>query len=108
MGAARNPRYHRDLDLRDAGTDSMTYRVYLRWADQRVSDKTVTEDRALAELAYKTLIARPDLAGKPVGVAFTERVGGQPRQIAYHACDEAPAKTSPTSGSTLHIDKTRR
>jgi len=41
----------------------MTYRVYLRWPQQRVSDKTVTEDRALAELAYQTLRKRTDLIG---------------------------------------------
>ena len=82
----------------------MTYRVYLRWADQRVSDKTVTEDRALAELAYKTLLARKDLIGKSVGAAFTQRVGGQPQQIAYHAFDkDRPEDESPAS--TLHLKK---
>ena len=86
----------------------MTYRVYLRWADQRVSDKTVTEDRGLAELAYKTLVAREDLLGKPVGVAFTERAGGQPRQIAFHAFDEQPDGTPPAAASTLHIRKKLR
>ena len=78
----------------------MTYRVYLRWNDQRVSDKTVTEDRALAELAFKTLVAREDLIGKPVGVAFTERVGGQPNQIAYHAFDAVPKDPAPSSSAT--------
>ena len=73
-----------------------------------MSDKTVTEDRALAELAYKTLVARPDLAGKPVGVAFTQRAGGQPRQIAYHAFDAEPAGSPPTSASTLHVSKKTR
>lgn len=69
----------------------MTYRVYLRWDDQRVSDKTVTEDRALAELAFKMLVARTDLIGKPVGVAFTENVGQGPKQVAYHNFGKPPA-----------------
>jgi hypothetical protein len=84
----------------------MTYRVYLRWPDQKVSDKTVTEDRALAELAYKTLVARTDLIGKPVGAAFTSRVNGVPQQIAYHAFDaepESPAKP----GTTITLKKKR-
>jgi hypothetical protein len=83
----------------------MTYRVYLRWPDQKVSDKTVTEDRALAELAFKTLVARKDLIGKPVGAAFTARVGGKPQQIAYHAFDAEPP--APTSGATITLKKSR-
>ena len=88
----------------------MTYRVYLRWSDQRVSDKTVTEDRAIAELAFKTLVTRTDLIGKPVGAAFTERVGGQPTQIAYHAFDAAPAAAAAPSNSsrpTITVKKRR-
>lgn len=78
----------------------MTYRVYLRWPDQRVSDKTVTEDRALADLAFKTLVARTDLIGKPVGVAFTENVGGGPQQIAYHAFYGPAGAAPPATSST--------
>lgn len=76
----------------------MTYRVYLRWSDGSVTDKTVTEDRALAELAFRYLAAREDLNGKPVGAAFTERSAGQVQQIAFHdfsaaspGADPAPA-----------------
>ena len=32
------------------GMQPMTFRVYLRWPNQRVSDKTSTEDRALAQI----------------------------------------------------------
>lgn len=35
----------------------MTYRIYLRWPGQRVSDKTVTDDNMVADLAYCNLIA---------------------------------------------------
>jgi hypothetical protein len=58
----------------------MTYRIYLRWPGQRVSDKTVTEDLAVAELAYNHLVARPDLVDKPVSVAFTQ----DGKQIRFH------------------------
>lgn len=86
----------------------MTYRVYLRWPDQKVSDKTVTEDRALAELAYKTLLARQDLIGKPVGAAFTARVNGVPEQIAYHAFDGPPEpEAAPKSATTITLKKKR-
>ncbi len=84
----------------------MTYRVYLRWPDQKVSDKTVTEDRALAELAFKTLVARTDLIGKPVGAAFTSRVNGVPKQIAYHAFDTEPEPAS-KPGATITLKKKR-
>ena len=84
----------------------MTYRVYLRWPDQRVSDKTVTEDRMLAEIAFNTLVARKDLIGKSVGAAFTSRVNGVPQQIAYHDFDAPPeAEEAPKSGTTITLKK---
>lgn len=64
---------------------AMTFRVYLRWAGQRVSDKTVTESRKVAELAYQELLARSDLVGKAVAAAFTE----DGKQLAYHQFDGA-------------------
>lgn len=83
----------------------MTYRVYLRWPDQSVSDKTVTADRAIAELAYQSLLARQDLVGKPVGAAFTSRVNGVPEQIAYHSFDGSPPPppTGTTSRHRKHV-----
>lgn len=33
----------------------MTFRVYVRWPDQRITDKTTTESRAVAELAFGEL-----------------------------------------------------
>jgi hypothetical protein len=85
----------------------MTYRVYLRWPDQKVSDKTVTEDRAIAELAFKILVARTDLIGKPVGAAFTTKVDGKPQQIAYHAFDAETATPPSKSGATISPKKPR-
>lgn len=64
----------------------MTFRVYLRWPRQRVSDKTVTESRELAEFAYRQLRARSDLVGEPVAAVLTE----DGRQLAYHAFDARP------------------
>ena len=83
----------------------MTYRVYLRWPNQKVSDKTVTESRELADMSYQLLVARKDLIGKPVGVAFTHnRSGTKPEQIAFHNFEtgsaqpnsDAPVKAGPT------------
>lgn len=63
---------------------NMTYRVYLQWPAQKVTDKTVTESRAVAELAYRELITRTDWPAdaKPLGVAFTQ----DGKQLAYHNC----------------------
>ena len=70
----------------------MTYRVYLRWPEQKVSDKTVTKSRELADLAYELLVARQDLAAKPVVLAFTHsRSGTKPEQNAFHNVETATA-----------------
>ena len=42
------------------------YRIYLKWPDQRVSEKTVTGNPEVAETAYRALLARKDLVGKLV------------------------------------------
>lgn len=42
------------------------YRIYLKWPDQRVSDKTVTGNPDVAETAFRALLARQDLVGKLV------------------------------------------
>lgn len=58
----------------------MTHRVYVRWPDQRVSDKTVTDDEAVARFAFETLQRRTDLNGQVAGAAWT--AGG--RQHQFH------------------------
>lgn len=66
----------------------MTYRVYLRWPGQKTSDKTVTESRSVAELAFKELKAREDLRGRPVGLAFSED-GKQLEYVDFQQLDGA-------------------
>lgn len=61
----------------------MTYRVYLRWPEQRVSDKTTTESETVATLAWQELVGRQDLKGKAVGVAFSK----DGKQIRFHRFD---------------------
>lgn len=61
----------------------MTHRVYVRWPDQRATDKTSTESEAVAQTAFDELLRRPDLAGQGAAAAWT--VDGQQR--AYHQLD---------------------
>ena len=64
--------------------DRAIFRVYLRWPDQRVTDKTVTSHGELAWLAYSALCARSDLRGQSVAAVVT----ANGRQLAYHAFDD--------------------
>ena len=50
----------------------MTFRVYLRWPEQKTTDKTTTEDPEVAKLAFDRLKERTDLYGQEVGIAFTQ------------------------------------
>ena len=61
----------------------MTYRVYLRWNDQRVSDKTVTEDRALADLAFSAFPFRR--AGSASTPTSDMSAPGLPTEAEYKA-----------------------
>lgn len=47
------------------------YRVYLRWPDQRVSDKTITGNPNVAETAFRALLGRTDLVGKKVAAVLS-------------------------------------
>ena len=63
----------------------MTYRVYLRWPNQRISDKTVTASSSEAESAFRKLLSRFDLIGKPVAAVLS--LGG--RQLEYCRFDRS-------------------
>ena len=65
-----------------------THRIYVRWPPQAASNKTTTDDRVVAQLAYDRLVARTDLVGA-LGVAWT--CNG--KQLAYHElqAEAAPA-----------------
>lgn len=56
------------------------YRIYLRDAHQRVSDKTITGDRAAALAAFTSLVNRSDLDGQAVLAVLNQ--DGKP--VAHH------------------------
>lgn len=58
----------------------MTYRIYLRDPQQRVSEKTNTSDRAAALAAFASLVGRVDLDGTAM-LAVLNQSG---RPIAHH------------------------
>jgi len=58
----------------------MIYRVYLRDSEQRVSDKTITGDRAAALTAFTGLVNRTDLDGQPMLAVLN--YNGKP--VAHH------------------------
>ena len=66
------------------GPKYAVFRVYLRWPDQRVSDKTVTHSRYLAWFEYRAMCGREDLVGKPVAAAIT----ANGKHLAYHRFDD--------------------
>jgi len=75
----------------------MTFRVYLRWPNQRVSDKTATESRAVADLAFRELEAKADLLTSQgaLGISYTENG----KNIAYKALAGSGGGTpDPTNG----------
>jgi hypothetical protein len=49
-----------------------TYRIYARWAGQKVTDKTVTESKPVADFAWEEL-RRVSWEGeiKPIGLTYT-------------------------------------
>lgn len=59
---------------------NVTFRVYVRWPRQRVTDRTTTDSKLVADTAYKELLLREDLAASgALGIAYTE----DQRQIFY-------------------------
>jgi len=64
----------------------MTYRIYLRDAQQRVTDKTATESRAAARAAFGELVDRSDLDGQKL-LAVLNCDG---KKIAHHNFQAQP------------------
>lgn len=60
--------------LKSLDLNPMTFRVYVRWPGQRVSDKTTTDSRAVAELAFRELESTAtQLASQgALGISFTD------------------------------------
>lgn len=73
----------------------MTYRIYLRYPDQTVSDKTVTGDPEVAKAAFAALVVRTDLDGSEA-LAVCNRDG---KPVARHAFALGP------DGLPSHPDK---
>jgi len=48
-----------------------TYKVYVRWPGQRVSDKTTTESQDVAEFAYRQIIENASKYDGADGAAIT-------------------------------------
>ena len=49
----------------------MTYRIYARYADQKVTHKTNTESKAVADAAWEELKQiKWDADNKPIGLAY--------------------------------------
>jgi hypothetical protein len=47
------------------------YRIYLKWPESRVSEKTVTASPAVAEAAFRALLEKSDLKGKEVAAVLS-------------------------------------
>lgn len=60
------------------------YKVDVRSEDARLTNRTVTEDPAVALVAFRRLLATPDFWGKPLAVRLV--VGG--RSLYYSKCDK--------------------
>lgn len=73
----------------------MTFRIYLRDSQQRVSEKTNTPDRVAALSAFTTLVNRSDLDGTAMLAALN--YNGRP--VAHHDFRQRP------DGSPLYADK---
>ena len=62
------------------------YRIYLRWPDQRVSEKTVTGNPNVAEAAFRALLGRSDLVGQKAAAVLSLNN----RQLEYCRFDCGP------------------
>ncbi len=62
------------------------YRVYLRWANQRVSEKICTLNPIEAENAFRALLGRRELVGQKVAAVLSLNN----RQLEYCRFDYPP------------------
>ncbi len=71
----------------------MTYRVRLQWPGQRVTEKTTTESKAVADYAFCDLLSR--YAGQDCAASMTRRDGKKQRadSLAYVDLSEAEPRT---------------
>ncbi len=76
-GSERETMRHSD---RSSNSD-MTYRIYVRWPDQRVSDKTTTDNEMVAILAYGQLNTVADELRREGAVGIVYSADG--KQVAY-------------------------
>ena len=60
---------------------AITYRIYLRFRNQSVSNKTTTSDKTAALAAFTTLVNRHDLDGSEVSAILNYNNG---QKIACH------------------------
>lgn len=67
-------RYQTRRPYGGANRFAMTFRVYVRWPHQRVSQKTSTESRAVADIAFTELRNSSDVLKRQgaLGIAFSE------------------------------------
>lgn len=81
----------------------MTFRIYLRDAQQRVTDKTVTGSPEVARAAFRALVERADLDGLRL-LAVLNRDG---RPVAHHDFSKPAPGSDPARwwrGRTGEID----
>lgn len=62
------------------------YRIYLRWPDSRVSEKTTTPNPIIAEQAFRALLGRTDLVGQKCAAVLSLNN----RQLEYCRFDYGP------------------
>ena len=78
----------------------MTYRIYIRDANQRVTNKTVTESKAAALSAFGELVDRSDLDGQKL-LAVLNQDG---KKIAHHSFQARPGDSDHWRGRLDEID----
>ena len=51
--------------------ETMTYRIYARWANQKTSHRTTTDNKAVADAAWNELTSMSwEKGNRPLGLAY--------------------------------------